>query len=129
MGFSCPLDFLVRILQNPIRKRRHRYKVAWNEHRLGLTIHSTFFQSVETWPMRDNADPHHGWSVEEVAQMSSGPATADLYGKLFFYLRATLRQFVARLSVSQVSFRLYCVDVLELPGYLDNESYNRIEVS
>ncbi|KAI0410710.1 hypothetical protein F5X98DRAFT_368641 [Xylaria grammica] len=75
----------------------------------------TFFHTEDSWPMKDSADPQHGWSTEKVAQTSSGPATADLYGKIFYFLRATLRCFLVRLSESAVSFQLFSTDVESLP--------------
>lgn len=78
--------------------------------------------------MPDNADPLTGWSPEEVHRTSSGPAKADIYGKLFVHLRTVLRSFLQRLSSSQVSFELYQEDASVLPGYLSHGSYSRIEV-
>lgn len=79
--------------------------------------------------MHDNADPLNGWSLKEVEDCSSGPATADIYGKLFYHIRAVLRAFVIRVSSLQVSFRLSQVDASDLPNYLDGGSFSRIEVS
>jgi hypothetical protein len=89
---------------------------------------STFFQTTDTWPIRDNADPLNGWSTKEVEDTSSGPAAADIYGKLFYLLRAVLRAFLLRLSGLRVSFRLFQVDASDLPNYLETESFSRIEV-
>ncbi|KAH6605282.1 hypothetical protein Trco_006989, partial [Trichoderma cornu-damae] len=89
----------------------------------------TFFQGAGIWPMNDNADPLHGWSSEEVAETSSGAAAADMYGKLFYYLRALLGAFLARLSDTNISFRLLQADVLDLPDRLAGETFSRIEVS
>ncbi|KAK7937625.1 uncharacterized protein PG986_014493 [Apiospora aurea] len=89
----------------------------------------TFFQTAGTWPMKDNADPLHGWPSSKVAQTFSGSATADVYGKLFYYLRALFRTFLGRLSSSSMSFQLFQVDVMDLPGHLGNETFSRIESS
>ena len=78
--------------------------------------------------MRDNADPLHGWSAEDVEGSSSGAATADIYGKLFYYLRKLLRAFVHRLSDLHVSFRLLQTDVSDLPAHLEKDCFDRIEV-
>jgi hypothetical protein len=93
-----------------------------------LMDNSTFFQTADTWPIRDNADPLNGWSAKEVEDTSSGPATADIYGKLFYHLCAMLRAFLLRLSGLGVSFRLFQVDASDLPDYLETESFSRIEV-
>ncbi|KAK2829922.1 hypothetical protein FQN49_007126 [Arthroderma sp. PD_2] len=89
----------------------------------------TFFQTVDTWPMMDNADAHTGWPSEEVANTSSGAATADIYGKLFFYIRRMLLSFFGRLSDLSVSFKLFQVDVCSLPSHLAEKTFSRIEVS
>ena len=78
--------------------------------------------------MKDNADPLHGWSLKEVEDSSSGPATSDIYGKLFYHVRAVLQAFHLRLSGLQVSFRLFQVDASDLPNHLKDGSFSRIEV-
>jgi hypothetical protein len=78
--------------------------------------------------MKDNADPLNGWSPEEVADTSSGAATADIYGKLFFYIRGMLQSFIGRLSSLNLSFKLFQVDVSSLPDHLENNAFSRIEV-
>jgi hypothetical protein len=93
-----------------------------------LTDYRTFFQTTDTWPMRDNADPLHGWSLKEVEDSSSGPAAADIYGKLFYHVRAVLRPFLLRLSGLQVTFRLFQVDAADLPDHLERGYFSRIEV-
>ncbi|KAK4237717.1 hypothetical protein C8A03DRAFT_44438 [Achaetomium macrosporum] len=90
----------------------------------------TFFQDTDAWPMYDNADPLNGWSLQEVRDYPSGPATADIYGKLFYYLRAVLRAFAVRLSSLQVAFRLFQMDASDLAtDHLESGSFDRIEVS
>jgi hypothetical protein len=79
--------------------------------------------------MKDNADPLHGWSLEEVSNTLSGAATADIYGKLFYYLRGLLYAFLNRISGLNVSFKLLQLDASSLPGHLDKESFSRIDVS
>ena len=88
----------------------------------------TFFQTTEAWPMQDNADPLNGWPLKEVAEFSSGPATADIYGKLFYYIRGVLRAFLLRLSCLKVQFQLHQMNALQLPRYLKPASFTRIEV-
>ncbi|KFY76437.1 hypothetical protein V499_03938 [Pseudogymnoascus sp. VKM F-103] len=89
----------------------------------------TFFQTADTWPIRDNADPLNGWSLKEVEDNSSGAASNDIYGKLFYYLRTKLRAFVLRLSDLQVSFRLFQLNASDLPNHLESSSFSRIEVA
>lgn len=78
--------------------------------------------------MRDNADPLHGWSLEEVFT-TSGAATPDTYGKLFYYLRGLLRSFLDRISCLKISFKLLHLDAADLPDHLADASFSRIDVS
>lgn len=78
--------------------------------------------------MRDNADPLNGWSLKDVESSSSGAASYDIYGKLFYYIRAELCTFLLHLSGLKVSFRLLQVNAADLPGLLESGSFSRIEV-
>ncbi|KFY89500.1 hypothetical protein V500_05642 [Pseudogymnoascus sp. VKM F-4518 (FW-2643)] len=88
----------------------------------------TFFQTADTWPLLDNADPLNGWSLKDVESSSSGPASADVYGKLFYYIRAEIRAFLLRLSGLEITFRLFQVNAADLPDRLERSSFSRIEV-
>jgi hypothetical protein len=79
--------------------------------------------------MKDNADPLHGWPTKDIGECSSGLATADIYGKLFYHIRAVLRAFVFRMSDLSVSFQLFQLDASDLPNHLEHGSFSRIEVS
>lgn len=80
--------------------------------------------------MPDNADPRHGWPADDVENTYCGPASADIYGKLYFYLRRMLHSFLTRLrSLEKVSFKLFQVDAAALSEYLEPSSFTRIEVS
>ncbi|KAI9679628.1 MAG: hypothetical protein M1829_001590 [Trizodia sp. TS-e1964] len=89
----------------------------------------TLFQTANSWPMHDDANPLNGWPSKEVEDTSSGAAKADIYGKLFYHVRAVLRAFLLRLSGLQVSFRLLQSDASELYQHVESDSFNRIEVS
>ncbi|KAK2757688.1 hypothetical protein FQN54_004657 [Arachnomyces sp. PD_36] len=89
----------------------------------------TFFQNIDTWPMKDDANPLEGWPMAEVEDTASGPASADIYGKLFYYVREMLRSFLDRLRSLKISFRLFQVDVSSLPDHVEKDSLSRIEVS
>lgn len=78
--------------------------------------------------MQDSADPLHGWSSKDVADCSSGPANADIYGKLFYHVGAMLRAFLLRLSDLQVSFALFQMDACDLAEHMEGSSFSRIEV-
>lgn len=88
---------------------------------------STFFAS-ENWPMTDNADPRNGWSAEEVAAISSGVASNDAYGKLFYFIRKEFRRFLKRISALEICFELLQVDAQVLPDHLGTRLFSRIEV-
>ncbi|KAL7789378.1 hypothetical protein V8C37DRAFT_417967 [Trichoderma ceciliae] len=103
----------------PFGSRRHEFQEP----------NPTFFQTTDSWPMHHNADPLDGWSSKDVEDSPSGPATADIYGKLFNHVRAVLWAFLLRLSGLQASFRLFQVDASDLPDHLERGSFNRIEVS
>ncbi|KAJ5798007.1 uncharacterized protein N7503_007303 [Penicillium pulvis] len=99
---------------------------------VGLTTehaHENFFQTADIWPMKDSADPLEGWSSEEVAATSSGAASADIYGKLFYYLQGLLRSFLNRLQSLEISFDLFQLDVAQLPDHMENDTFSRIDVS
>ncbi len=80
--------------------------------------------------MPDNADPLDGWSAKQVKYCSTGPATADIYGKLFYHVRSVLRSFTVRLSGLQATFKLLQMDASELAKSPNVEagSFSRIEV-
>lgn len=79
--------------------------------------------------MKDSADPFGGWSLDEVAATSSGPANADIYGKLFYYIHGLLRSFLNRLASLKTSFKLFQLDVAQIPGHIEDDTLSRIEVS
>ncbi|KAJ6011517.1 hypothetical protein N7451_002929 [Penicillium sp. IBT 35674x] len=89
----------------------------------------TIFQDTDTWPMKDSADPLCGWSLEEVLHTSSGPATADVYGKLFFFLRGQLHSFLSRMQNLRLRFEILNFSPKDLPDRLEKGWYSRIEVS
>ena len=87
----------------------------------------TLFQSGD-WPMPYDADPLDGWLLKDVEATSSGPATADVYGKLYYHVRGVLASFLCRISDAKVSFRLFHMDASEVPKFLEKRSFSRIEV-
>ncbi|KAM0347333.1 hypothetical protein ACHAPU_004852 [Fusarium lateritium] len=89
----------------------------------------TFFQTANTWPMFDNADPLNGWSVQDIEATFTGLATSDIYGKLYYYVRDVLKRFMGRICTTDVSFELLQLDASKLPGQVQDNSFDRIEVS
>lgn len=77
--------------------------------------------------MYDSSDPLSGWSIKEVEATLIGPATSDIYGKLFHHVRCLLKLFLERLSSSSMTFRLHQVDASDLPSHQLERSFDRIE--
>ncbi|PKK48400.1 hypothetical protein CI102_8134 [Trichoderma harzianum] len=88
----------------------------------------TLFHVRNVWPMASSADPLQGWSLKDVEDSSSGPASADIYGKLYNHIHTVLRAFLSRITDSQVSFRLFCDTTLVLTSFLESGYFDRIEV-
>jgi len=55
-------------------------------------------------------------------------AKADVHGAIFFYLREMLMEFCTRLHTTKISFRLFCLDALDIGQYLTDLNFDRIEV-
>lgn len=89
----------------------------------------TLFQTGNTWLTSDAADPLNGWSLKQVQAFSSGPASADTYGKLFYFVRTFLGAFLSRLSKLPVSFRLFRLDASDLHKHLRGDTFDRIEAT
>lgn len=79
--------------------------------------------------MKDNADPLTSWSLEEVLRTSSGPATADVYGKLLFYLRGQFHSFLNRIQNLRIQLMILNFNPKDLPDRVEKDFYSRIEVS
>lgn len=88
----------------------------------------TMFQAAD-WPIRDSADPLDGWHHVDLYQTPYGPASNDMYGKLYSHVRSILLDFHKRLSSTTTEFRLLSVDAQALDKYLDDETFARVEVS
>jgi len=78
--------------------------------------------------MMDSADPRNGWSTSEIRETSSGTATNDLFGKLYFMLDRLLLSFHRQLRATKVDFQFFNVDAAVLPKLLDRDTFARIEV-
>ncbi|XXG94485.1 hypothetical protein Hte_000742 [Hypoxylon texense] len=98
--------------------------------RASFTIpNPTLFRNTDSWPMKDDADPLHGWQMSEISAVSSGTATNDIYGKLFVLLKDLLARFHRRLGTLDVSFHLLNVNAEDLHDYVKPTTFDRIEVS
>lgn len=123
MASCSPLD--IRAMNFVCRTRKSIIDVYYV---MMLTVSSTLFHSRDIWPVRDNADPREGWEWKQVHDTSSGPATADIYGKLFYHVRGVLQSFLCRVSDLELSLTLHHLDALELPNYLPVNHFDRVDV-
>jgi len=80
--------------------------------------------------MKDNADPLHGWSLPEVLEGKAGPASNDIYVKLYQHLYDQLSAFRRNLrTIKSCSFKLYNMDANALTRHFgDAIEFDRIEV-
>ncbi|KAM6516354.1 hypothetical protein FALCPG4_014539 [Fusarium falciforme] len=92
------------------------------------TPNPTLFHSAH-WPYRGDLQPIHGWGFGEVIKMSTGEASMDHYGKLFYYLQELFVKFCRELRSRNISFRLYYQDIQHLARNLGAQSFARIELS
>ncbi|KAI0111207.1 hypothetical protein GGR51DRAFT_569241 [Nemania sp. FL0031] len=88
----------------------------------------TLFVSPNEWPMMDGADPTAGWSMRALAEFDAGPATNDVYGKLYFYLKDLFASFHRRIRYSPIIFELLHVDARVLPTSLAGRRFDRVDV-
>ncbi|KAF5577993.1 hypothetical protein FPCIR_11794 [Fusarium pseudocircinatum] len=89
----------------------------------------TLFHVPSSWPMEYSCEPLDGWFAKDVEMTQHGPATSDIYGKLFTYLRSVLKDFMSRIANKNISFQLFHLDALSLLDHLKKGSFDRIEAS
>ncbi|KYG40502.1 hypothetical protein M433DRAFT_116968 [Acidomyces richmondensis BFW] len=89
----------------------------------------TLFQNADAWPMPDSADPLEGWANPDVFATFNGPASKDLYGKLYYYVKGVLRSFCQRMSSLECNIQMFSIDAQELASHLQVSSFARIDVS
>ncbi|OAG01059.1 uncharacterized protein CC84DRAFT_1101145, partial [Paraphaeosphaeria sporulosa] len=108
--------------------REHGVLLPYGVSRKEFTVPNPTFFADQTWPMKDDADPLDGWSYVEY--MKFAPiAKNDAYGAFFFYLRHLLLAFCKRIRIFTISFQLLATDAVDLPNYLTDIKFDRIEVS
>ncbi|EGP86268.1 uncharacterized protein MYCGRDRAFT_86714 [Zymoseptoria tritici IPO323] len=81
------------------------------------------------WLLHDEDDPLNGWDWGEIMRTDSGPATNDLYGKLYFLLSEKLARFVRRIRSGPFHFHFHSRDAAILPKVFTNIRFARIETS
>lgn len=111
--------------------RESKIPITWRYDVLIST--RTFYQTKDSWPMKDSADPLDGWPALEVVQ-NTKPAKHDTYGNLFYHIQDILLKFCHRIKKLSICFNLFEVDASELPSMLrqcemGQHSFDRIEVS
>lgn len=74
------------------------------------------------------ANPMYSWNPTDVLGADAGPAVNDVYGKLYAYLLTIFRAFYRHLSVLSINVDMLCADVSELPLYINERRFARIEV-
>ncbi|RCI15981.1 hypothetical protein L249_3026 [Ophiocordyceps polyrhachis-furcata BCC 54312] len=87
----------------------------------------TMYNEFNFWPTLSESDPAAGWDSKDVAETSSGPASADMYGKLYYHVRSVIQSFIRRSAEGQVSIRLLHYDLVELIDRLPGETFSRID--
>lgn len=78
--------------------------------------------------MKDSAEPFDSWNLSEILNVDSGLAINDVDGKLFNHLQTLFFTFIHRLSTNTWEFQLLNVNAADLPNYLADEAFARIEV-
>lgn len=80
--------------------------------------------------MMDSANPLQGWSSPEVLNTYAGPATGDLYGKLFHHISKHLEKFHTRLTNHGSDFFFLNVNarLLRDQATIKYKAFARIEV-
>ncbi|KAG4287362.1 hypothetical protein FPRO06_05014 [Fusarium proliferatum] len=112
------------------RFREHGVLQPFGVGRSEFTIpNPTLFHSPCSWPMEYSCEPLDGWSAKDVEMTQHGPATSDIYGKLFTYLRSVLKHFMSRMANKKITFQLLHLNATDLLDHLKKGSFDRIEVS
>ncbi|KAF5541431.1 hypothetical protein FMEXI_7944 [Fusarium mexicanum] len=135
---ECHRDFLHRhyVLIPPshrVAKQRFREDgvlLPFGVGRSEFTVpNPTLFHNPGSWPMEYSGEPLDGWSAKDVEMTQHGPATSDIYGRLFTYLRSVLKDFMSQIANKKISFQLFHLDAPNLLDHLKKGSFDRIEVS
>ncbi|RDA86906.1 hypothetical protein CP532_1837 [Ophiocordyceps camponoti-leonardi (nom. inval.)] len=82
----------------------------------------TMYGEYDFWPILSESDPAAGWDSKAIAETSSGPASCDMYGKLYYHVRAVIQSFIQRLAEGKTSIRLFNYDALEIIDRLPGEN-------
>ncbi|KAI8666535.1 DUF4470 domain-containing protein [Fusarium keratoplasticum] len=72
-------------------------------------------------------EPVTEWSISAILGQDSGPASNDVYGKMFYYVRSLCLKFQHRLRSLQVEFSVMRKDVLALPAIFNDQGRRRFD--
>ncbi|RSL95950.1 hypothetical protein CEP52_011776 [Fusarium oligoseptatum] len=72
-------------------------------------------------------EPVTEWPISAILGQDSGPATNDVYGKMFYFVRSLCLKFQYRLRSLQVEFSVMEKEVLALPGIFNNQGHRRFD--
>lgn len=78
--------------------------------------------------MADSADPLNGYKLADILNIRAGPATNDVYGKLYVHVRENLRAFRRRLVFQEIDFTFSNIDATALRRRQSIPTFDRIEV-
>lgn len=81
-------------------------------------IYRLSFSSKGHWLLRDSETPFSGWAVAAVKRSGHrhGVDPVDVYGSLFFHIKAEFIKFANRFRDFDISIALTQVDACRLPG-------------
>ncbi|KAL7619905.1 hypothetical protein AAE478_010452 [Parahypoxylon ruwenzoriense] len=91
-----------------------------------------YSEGLPRWIPHDGNSPYQGWPRQEFGNVSSGAATEDILGKLFYYLQGVIERFYLKIRHHGIRFEIIHEDtvtegsdrfsILNNPG----EEYDRI---
>nr|RBQ98979.1 hypothetical protein FVER53263_03286 [Fusarium verticillioides] len=126
-------DYVLILPSHRVAKQRYREDGVLQPFGAGrneFTVpNPTLFHVPFSWPMEYSCEPLDGWPAKDVEMTQYGPATSDIYGRLFTYLRSVLKHFMSRIEDKNISFQLTHHNASELLDQLKKGSFDRIEVS
>ncbi|RYP05429.1 hypothetical protein DL765_009845 [Monosporascus sp. GIB2] len=88
----------------------------------------TIFRTIDSWPLKDHADPLDGWPIYEPQNISGFVGANDVHGKLYTYLEKILVKFHESLSPHKITFKLFNSNIEEPRGHIWEYRFDRVEV-
>jgi hypothetical protein len=131
---------MILATQNPShRVCMHRYEIdgvvlPFSDDRSKFCFpNPTFFRDARSliyhiWKHEDTADPLDGWERLDVLSTDCGPASQDLYGKLYYYLKDMFRGFRQQVLSREMSFEVLNINPQKLRFELEIGTFDRVEV-